>query len=260
MNIFPILLSLLLSNLAYAQVPIEPCQSCAAPMPLKVKWNIILAPAFNFAVKAEVYDLDGFDTSAATVDKIHSQNSIAICYINAGASENWRDDAGDFPEQLKGKKNHWRGEKWLDIRQTSLLLPLMQARINRCKDKGFDAVDFDNVDGYANKTGFPLSKTDQINYNISLANMAHQSGLLVGLKNDLDQIKILEPYFDFAVNEQCFQYHECELLIPFIKANKPVFNIEYKLKPSQFCKKAEALRFNSIKKNLDLTETVVFCD
>jgi len=62
----------------------------------------------------------------------------------------------------------------------------------------------------------------------------------VGLKNDLNQIPDLLPAFDFAVNEQCFQYNECSLLVPFIQANKPVFEVEYNRNPSQFCPRPEA--------------------
>ncbi|MBA2651608.1 MAG: endo alpha-1,4 polygalactosaminidase [Tatlockia sp.] len=261
MIILLIMLAFLPFSSSYAQLPApEPCTTCLAPIKVGSKWNIILSPPIRFSIMAEVYDIDGFDNDAEAVAKIHSLNSIAICYISAGAWEKWRPDASDFPESVKGKTNQWPGEKWLDIRQTAQLLPLMQARINLCKTKGFDAVDFDNVDGYSNKTGFPLTKQDQLNYNVLLANMAHQSGLLVGLKNDLAQIKELEPYFDFAVNEQCFQYKECNLLEPFIKANKAVFNIEYKLKSSQFCPLAKEMHFSSIKKSLDLTEPVKFCD
>ena len=35
-----------------------------------------------------------------------------------------------------------------------------------CARKGFDAVEFDNVDGYQNATGFPLSGADQFRYNV----------------------------------------------------------------------------------------------
>ncbi len=37
----------------------------------------------------------------------------------------------------------------------------------------------------------------------------------------------LEPVFDFAVNEQCHEYDECEAMRPFVGAGKPVFNAEY---------------------------------
>jgi len=69
------------------------------------------------------------------------------------------------------------------------------------KEKGCDGVEPDNVDGYTNDTGFNLTSNDQIQYNKFLANEAHQRGLSIGLKNNLDQIEVLEPFFDFAVNE-----------------------------------------------------------
>jgi hypothetical protein len=96
-------------------------------------------------------------------------------------------------------------------------------------------------------------------YNALLANLAHQSGLAVGLKNDVNQIESLLPFFDFAINEQCFKYKECQRLKPFIAANKAVLQVEYGFKGSRFCTKALQLHFSSIRKNLDLDEPVVFC-
>lgn len=238
----------------------EPCPNCQIQIMQGSKWNYVLGKIPDFSIIADVYNIDGFDINAETVAKIHAQNGKAICYLNAGTWENWRPDSNNFPDMIKGKANGWPGEKWLDIRQVSLLLPIMQARVDMCKNKGFDAIEFDNVDGYKNKTGFPLSSADQANYNSLLANMAHKSGLAVGLKNDLDQIEQLLPYFDFAINEQCFQYKECDTLVPFINANKTVLQVEYKLKPSQFCTQAKARYFSSIKKNKKLDEAVTFCN
>jgi hypothetical protein len=83
------------------------------------------------------------------------------------------------------------------------------------------------MDGYSNTSGFSLTPEDQLAYNRYLANEAHQRGLSIGLKNDLDQVPQLVEYYDFAVNEQCFEYDECEALSPFIDAGKAVFNAEY---------------------------------
>lgn len=55
----------------------------------------------------------------------------------------------------------------------------------------------------------------------------HERGLSVGLKNDLRQVKKLEAHFDFAVNEECFDYHQCDRLAPFIEAGKAVLIVEY---------------------------------
>jgi hypothetical protein len=70
-----------------------------------------------------------------------------------------------------------------------------------CKDKGFLAVDGDNVDGFQNPNGIGLTAADQLAYNSWLAATAHGLGLAAGLKNDLDQIPQLVGVFDFFVNE-----------------------------------------------------------
>ena len=58
-----------------------------------------------------------------------------------------------------------------------------------CKDKGFVAVDADNVDGYTNANGVGLTAADQLAFNTWLANTAHSLGLGIGLKNDLNQVR-----------------------------------------------------------------------
>jgi len=76
-------------------------------------------------------------------------------------------------------------------------------RIKMCKDKGFLAVDPDNVDGFANDNGgLNFTATDQLIFNRWLADTAHSYGLAAGLKNDVGQVAELEPYFDFFVNEE----------------------------------------------------------
>jgi hypothetical protein len=128
----------------------------------------------------------------------------------------------------------------------------MQARLDLCKSKGFDAVEPDNIEGYTNKTGFPLTANDQLQYNKWFADEAHQRGLGVALKNDVDQTTELQPYFDFAIDEQCFQYSACSTEQPFIDAGKTVLEVEYKLDTSRFCDKAQAMHFSSMKKHLSL--------
>ena len=58
--------------------------------------------------------------------------------------------------RLLGRPNGWPGERWFDIRRLDVLGSIMRDRIENCRRKGFDAVEPDNVDGYANRTGFPL--------------------------------------------------------------------------------------------------------
>ncbi|HWL64587.1 MAG TPA: endo alpha-1,4 polygalactosaminidase, partial [Actinomycetota bacterium] len=201
-----------------------------------VTWQIQLQGRPDLSIDAQVYELDGFDVSEEKVAALHDAGRRVICYMNGGAWEDWRPDADDFPEEVKGKElEGWPGERWLDVGRLDLLQPIMEARLDICVEKGFDAVDFDNVDGYTQDSGFDISWDDQIAYNRWLAQAAEDRGLAAGLKNDLEQVPELVGDYEFSVNEQCFLYRECKLLKPFIDANKPVLNIEYELARRRFC-------------------------
>jgi len=228
--------------------------------PQQVNWQWQLTSPVDLTVDAQVYDIDLFDNDASVVKALHDKGRRAICYMSVGTFEDWRPDAAKFPESVKGLGvSGWPGEKWLDIRNLDALKPILDARFDLCKAKGFDSVEPDNVDGYTNKTGFPLTAADQIKFNTYLANAAHARGLSVGLKNDLDQVAELQPVFDWALNEQCFQYKECGTLLPFINAGKAVFEVEYKLTASQFCTTANSMNFNSLYKNLLLDAPRTAC-
>jgi len=211
----------------------------------------------NMKVNAEVYDIDLFDTPQSVIDELHANGRHVICYFSAGSWENWRPDASKFPTSVRGRSNGWAGEKWLDIRNVAVLEPLMKARMALAVTKRCDAVEPDNVDGYQNKTGFPLTGADQIKYNKLLAQWAHEVGLLVGLKNDVDQVPKLVDYFDFAVNEECFAYNECNALLAFSKPAagkipKAVFSAEYSGRPARFCPKANQMGFSTLKLPISL--------
>ena len=194
-------------------------------------WQWQLSGNINTSYNVELYDIDLFDTNQSTIDNLHNQGKKVICYFSAGSYENWRSDKDKFSSSVLGNNlDGWAGEKWLDITRLDILAPIMNSRLDFAKSKKCDGVEPDNVDGYTNDTGFSLSETDQLNYNKYLAFEAHKRGLSIALKNDLNQIIELEPYFDFAVNEQCHQYNECDKMNPFINANKPVFNAEYNQK------------------------------
>ncbi|MBV9416827.1 MAG: endo alpha-1,4 polygalactosaminidase [Solirubrobacterales bacterium] len=215
-------------------------------------WQWQLTTPVRQSVQAQMFDIDLFDNSASVVAALHRRGRHVICYLDAGTIENYRADTGRFPTSVQGKTNGWPGERWLDIRNLSALEPIMRARFSLCKRKGFDGVEADNVDGYANDTGFPLTAADQLTYNRWLARTAHSFGLSIALKNDLDQVPALERYFDFALDEQCFEYTECDKLRPFVAAHKAVFEVEYNLSPDEFCAQANALGFMSMRKTLDL--------
>ena len=216
-------------------------------------WQWQLTGTIDTSFNVAMYDIDLFDSSASLINKLHNEGRIVICYFSAGSWENWRPDAGRYPASVKGKVlEGWPDEKWLDIRQLDILGPLIEARLDMAVNKGCDGVEPDNVDACTNDSGFALTAEDQLAFNTWLSQQAHARNLSVGLKNDIDQIPQLVSDFDWALNEQCFAYDECNKLLPFVEAGKAVFGVEYELQTSEFCAKANAMNFDFLKKNYDL--------
>ncbi|MFH2103617.1 MAG: endo alpha-1,4 polygalactosaminidase [Chloroflexota bacterium] len=222
------------------------------------QWQLTGLP-IDRSYAVDMVDIDMFDIDPSTVEALQLEGRRVVCYISVGSWEAWRPDAGQFPETVLGNDYvGWSDERWLDIRQIDVLGPIMQARLDQCQAKGFDGVEPDNMDGYTNVTGFPLTYEDQLNYNIWLANEAHVRGLSIGLKNDGNQVADLLPYFDWALTEGCFAEGWCEQMSPFIAAGNPVFAAEYtdQLTLNRFltqvCPQAAAMKFSVILKNRDL--------
>jgi hypothetical protein len=218
----------------------------------------------DLRIPAQIYDLDGFDTPASVVATLHSMHRRAICYIDVGTWENWRLDAKKFPKSVLGEPvSGWPGEKWLDIRQMTILAPIMSKRFDLCKQKGFDGIDPDNIDGYTNDTGFTLTGAEQLTYDTWVAKAAHARGLAVDQKNDNSQVTQLAKVFDFAVLEQCYAQGWCNQFAVYTKSNRLVVDVEYGLTKQRFLTKAcaNAARYDetAILKKLALDAWVVTC-
>jgi hypothetical protein len=182
----------------------------------------------DYSTPVRVLNLDGFDTSADTVAQLRARGVYPICYINIGASEDWRPDLKDFAPEVMGKAYEgWEGEHWLDIRRIDLLGPIMGKRLDMCKAKGFLGVDPDNLDNFQQDTGFSISKTDQLRYLGWFATEAHKRGLAVGLKNIPEFAPILADTYDWALTESCFVQGWCEEMRVFTQRGKPVYIVEY---------------------------------
>jgi len=202
-----------------------------------------------------MYDIDLFDNTAATISSLHAAGRVVICYFST-QYENWRPDASSFTSAVIGNGlDGWEGENYVDIRST-VVRNIMVERLALAVSKGCDGVEPDNVDGYEANTGFPLTAADQISFNTFVAEQAHAVGLSVGLKNDIDQSATLQPYFDWALNEQCNQYSECSSLNNFISAGKAVFNCEYSGSSSSVCPKMVTEKFSTLFKTCDLTASI----
>jgi hypothetical protein len=197
-------------------------------LPARPTWYWQLQGPVDNSRPAAVYDVDGFDTPASEVATLHAQGKRVVCYVDAGTWERFRPDAGRFPGSLLGRPNGWPGERWLDVRRLAVLEPIMTARFQICARKRFDALEPDNIDGFANHTGFHITAVQQLRYDEWLARAAHRLGLAVLQKNDPQQARTLQPYFDGVLDEQCNQYSECSSFKPYLAAGKPVLNAEYK--------------------------------
>jgi hypothetical protein len=203
-------------------------------------------------LNAQVYAVDLFDTSSAKIQEYKNAGKKVVCYFSAGSYENWRSDASQFPQDTYcgpgencAQSIHIMGEWcesggncewWLDHRKPAVRT-VMAARLQLAHDKGCDAVEPDNVDGYANNSDISctdqacwgFTAADQLDYNRWLAEAAHARCLGIALKNDVDQIPQLASSFDFAINEECQKYNECGAYKTwFTSQNKAVFNAEYR--------------------------------
>jgi hypothetical protein len=210
-----------------------------------------------------VYELDLFDAEQATIDALHATGGYVICYFSAGSFEDWRPDVAQFPPRVIGRDYQgWPGERWLDIRQRDTLAPIFEARLDLARQKHCDAVDPDNVDGFANETGFSISKDDQRGFNRWLADAAHARGLAIGLKNAAELVGDLVETFDFAVIESCAADQACGAFEPFADRKKPVYQIEYRTETTDWdavCRDATRRGFTAILADLELDGRAEAC-
>ena len=212
-----------------------PENTSAAGPPSGASWQIQYTGPLTTA-GARIVNIDGADSSGDVVSQIRSGGGYAVCYFNAGAFEAWRSDASRYPPQLLGRSMAgWPRERWVDIRRLDELMPILEQRMDLCRSKGFQAIDPDNVDGWAHDTGFELTRTDSVRLVRALAQAAHARGLAIGLKNSIEIIGDVVDTVDFAVNEQCIAHGECAAYLPFLDRGKAVLHVEYEGSEETVC-------------------------
>src|SRR5438034_3938661 len=125
------------ARVAQPQAMPTPCPGCWHPrLRLSWQWQLDSPPRAANLLDVRVYDVDGFESSARLIAAMHDRGIKAVCYLSAGSWPDFRPDAGDFPDAVLGRRNGWPGERWLDIRQTDVLQPIMDARLDMCASKG----------------------------------------------------------------------------------------------------------------------------
>lgn len=168
--------------------------------------------------------------NATAIADLHTVGMTVVCYLDTGAWERYRPDADLFPRRVLGTNTGWVGERWLDIRprSTRSFARIMWARLRLAKQIGCDGVEPDQNNPWGNRPGFPITRAQEKTWYLRVARRAHRLGLSVGMKNGVEVIDAdTVAAFDWALNEDCFFYHECGRMQPFIDAGKAVFQAEY---------------------------------
>src|SRR5438105_2024827 len=131
-----------LSIVLAAMSPVWAAQpSYWTPAP-NTSWQWQLTGVVDQSVNVAMFDIDLFNNSASVVAALHAQGRRVICYVSVGSWEDFRPDAGSFPASVKGLAlDGYPNERWLDIRNLDALAPIMGARLDMCKAKGFDGVE-----------------------------------------------------------------------------------------------------------------------
>lgn len=190
----------------------------------------------NTGQSVVLLDLDATSNLAS----LKAQGHIVQCYFSVGTAEVWRPDYNRtaWIGLALGALPQFSDEYWLDLYQIDKIKTIMTPRFQRAKQLGCDAIEPDNTDCHNNnECSQPLLNAHpganvrqlQINYCKWQTEIAHSLGMSISLKNSLDIIPDLVNFYDFAVNEQCHQFNECNAYMPFLNQNKAVFNHEYQL-------------------------------
>lgn len=232
--------------------------------PARPTWYWQLTGKINNDENVEIYDIDGFENSAEEVATLHSKGIHVVCYIDAGGAEKYRPDYYKFLEDEKAgipilgaKIAGWPEERWINIRELAYVEPIMRARFEMCKEKGFDAVEPDNIEVWQEsekRQGIKpaITRAEQLAYNEWIAETVHELGMAVLQKNDGVQTEEQDAYFDGALTEQCNQYEECAYFTPYLARGEPVLNAEYREKTAKFCPLDEAAGIMGARFNLAL--------
>lgn len=229
-----------------------------------VTWDWQLSGTPDLTRKVDVLNLDPGDVNKKDMAALKARGIKTICYVSVGTFENYRDDVEKFPKSVLGVVNEdWPDEQFLDIRQLNALLPIMQARFKFCAEKGFDAVEADNIDLHDNDTGFDIEESDTVRYIKVLARLAHELGLEIGQKNTAELVPQLLEFMDFAIVESCYLKGRCELYQPYVDAGKMVLNVEYTDTGVNYAKACTVMKDSGISmvfKDRELTTQFQNCD
>lgn len=205
--------------------------------PESVQPQSVQPPPVNADVDYQIagdYDLVG-DTEIVSRDwfeGVPAPGAYSICYVNAFQTQpddpdvDRPDETSAWPQDLVltalADDPNWTGEYLIDLstsEQRADAAIWVGDMVTTCADKGFDAVEFDNLDSWSRFADIPsvqalvpFDRDDAVDYAALITEGAHDHGLAVGQKNTVELIddgSAAEIGFDFAITEECGQFEEC---------------------------------------------------
>jgi hypothetical protein len=148
----------------------------------------------------------------------------SICYVNAFQTQpdgdgSRPDERSQWPTELvlTGFEDdpNWDGEYLIDISTSQSRIAAadhLAQMIETCATKGFDAVEYDNLDAWTRLDNLPFDEQDTVEFATIITQSAHSFGLAVGQKNTAQLLPQRTTIgFDFAVVEECGEFAECDV-------------------------------------------------
>ncbi len=214
----------------------------------------------------KIIDIDAFTATKELVNAFHARGIKVIGYISVGTLENYRPDSSLLSHDIIGNiYPAWPDERFLNIREIEKIKPFITSRFDMIKQKGFDGIEPDNMDGYGEVNGFDLTLTDTKLFCDWIIEEAHKRGLSIGQKNTEELVPFLYKKFDWALTEDVFNSNTQNNYSPYISINKPVFSAEYTdvMNTTDFnslvCTKAKQLKYFAFLKHRELTQWTYEC-
>lgn len=189
------------------------------PLPANAPFDYQIGGDYAPSATTDVVTRDWFIGSALSP-------GYSICYVNAFQTQDDDDDL-DRPDErsnwpqdlvLTGFEDdpNWAGEYLVDISTVAKRVAAadhLAQMIQVCADKGFDAVEYDNLDSWTRLSGLPFDRSDSIAFAELITDRAHALGLAVAQKNTSElgaEVSLEVIGFDFAVVEECGAFDECD--------------------------------------------------
>ncbi|NKY97621.1 endo alpha-1,4 polygalactosaminidase [Nocardiopsis alborubida] len=178
---------------------------------------------FDYQLGASYAPPPGVGTVVRDSTSEPAEGMYSVCYVNGfqtqpGDLEWWLEEHPDLIlRDASGEPvvdEDWPDERLLDTStedKRSDIADILAETVAACADRGFDAVEFDNLDSDLRSRGL-LTVDDNLALAAELVGLTHGHGMAAGQKNSAEVTERAreEVGFDFAMTEECAVWNECE--------------------------------------------------